>query len=145
MHPGNQLIGKCVLALTWPFAEVSAKHVDVQYIPRMRIFLSFSYDQPRPQLPFNRQGADAGDTIFVSQSIYYHDNAKGNLQAWVIKEVAILLWRPISNRKFVHLETFYEAEQYHSDYYRKQFSSQGYCVPFLPPKLSKAPKNACVT
>ena len=37
------------------------------------------------------------------------------------------------------LETFYEAEEYHQDYYRNN-TSQGYCSAVITPKLAKLRK-----
>jgi len=84
----------------------------------------------------NRQGADAG-TQYRSV-IYYHDNAQKEIAGLVIKEVASYYDGPIVT-EISPLETFYEAEEYHQDYYRNN-QSQGYCSAVITPKLSKLRK-----
>ncbi|MCK0146409.1 peptide-methionine (S)-S-oxide reductase MsrA [Arenibacter sp. F26102] len=84
----------------------------------------------------NRQGGDAG-TQYRSV-IYYHDDAQKEKAGLVIKEVAPYFDKPIVT-EISPLGTFYEAEEYHQDYYRNN-KSQGYCSAVITPKLSKLRK-----
>lgn len=81
----------------------------------------------------NRQGADTG-TQYRSVIFYQNDNQK-NIAQHVIEEVRDLYDNPIVTQ--IHaLETFYEAEDYHQDYYQNN-PSQGYCNYVITPKLVK--------
>ncbi|SDL73088.1 peptide-methionine (S)-S-oxide reductase MsrA [Kriegella aquimaris] len=84
----------------------------------------------------NRQGADAG-TQYRSV-IYYHDENQKEIAALVAKEVAPYYENPIVT-EISPLETFYEAEAYHQDYYRNN-TTQGYCSAVITPKLAKLRK-----
>ncbi len=84
----------------------------------------------------NRQGADVG-TQYRSV-IYYHDKDQHTTALDVLKEVADSFDRPLVT-EISALETFYEAEEYHQNYYRNN-PSQGYCNYVISPKLSKLRK-----
>lgn len=84
----------------------------------------------------NRQGADAG-TQYRSV-IYYHDNVQKENAGQVLREVTPYFDSPIVT-EISPLGTFYEAEEYHQDYYRNN-QSQGYCSAVITPKLSKLRK-----
>ena len=84
----------------------------------------------------NRQGADAG-TQYRSV-IYYHNENQKEIAALVAKEVAPYYENPIVT-EISPLETFYEAEAYHQDYYRNN-TTQGYCSAVITPKLAKLRK-----
>jgi len=84
----------------------------------------------------NRQGADIG-TQYRSV-IYYHDNVQKELADLVIKEVASYYDQPIVT-EIGPLVTFFEAEEYHQNYYTNN-QSQGYCSFVITPKLTKLRK-----
>ncbi len=81
----------------------------------------------------NRQGGDVG-TQYRSV-IYYHDDTQKAIAEQVIKDVDAYYDDPIVT-ELSPLKTFYEAEDYHQDYYRNN-SSQGYCSAVITPKLVK--------
>lgn len=81
----------------------------------------------------NRQGADVG-TQYRSV-IYYHDAEQQATAAKVLTEMATYFNAPIVT-ELTSLGTFYEAEDYHQDYYRNN-ASQGYCQVVINPKLAK--------
>lgn len=81
----------------------------------------------------NRQGADTG-TQYRSVVFYKDENQKKIAEA-VIEEVGNYYDNPIVT-EITQLETFYEAEAYHQDYYRNN-QSQGYCNYVITPKLAK--------
>jgi len=84
----------------------------------------------------NRQGADIG-TQYRSV-IYYHDNVQKELADLVIKEVASYYDQPIVT-EIGPLVAFFEAEEYHQNYYTNN-RSQGYCSFVITPKLTKLRK-----
>ena len=84
----------------------------------------------------NRQGADIG-TQYRSV-IYYHNDSQKEIAGLVLKEVAPYYEQAIVT-EISPLETFYEAEEYHQDYYRNN-QSQGYCSAVISPKISKLRK-----
>jgi len=84
----------------------------------------------------NRQGADAG-TQYRSV-IYYHNEQQKEIAEAVVKKVAPYYEHPIVT-EISALGTFYEAEEYHQDYYANN-QSQGYCSAVITPKLAKLRK-----
>jgi peptide-methionine (S)-S-oxide reductase len=84
----------------------------------------------------NRQGADRG-TQYRSV-IYYHDEKQKDSAELVVNQVAKYYDEPIVT-EISPLDIFYEAEQEHQDYYRRN-QSQGYCSFVITPKLTKLRK-----
>lgn len=84
----------------------------------------------------NRQGGDVG-TQYRS-AIYYHNDLQKEEAETVIKELAPYYNSPIVT-EVTPLDKFYQAEDYHQDYYRNN-TSQGYCSAVITPKLAKLRK-----
>lgn len=84
----------------------------------------------------NRQGGDVG-TQYRSV-IYFHNNVQKEIAKTVVQEVAAFYENPIVT-EISELPIFYEAEDYHQDYYRNN-TSQGYCSAVITPKLAKLRK-----
>lgn len=86
----------------------------------------------------NRQGADVG-TQYRSE-IFYHSEAQKEKAEQYIKwiEKEKLYKNPIVT-KVSPAKEFYNAEDYHQDYY-SQNSQQGYCQMVIAPKLEKLRK-----
>ncbi|MEC3906775.1 peptide-methionine (S)-S-oxide reductase MsrA [Tamlana sp. 2201CG12-4] len=84
----------------------------------------------------NRQGADRG-TQYRSV-VYYHNETQKEIAESVLKEVAPYYENPIVT-EITALHVFYEAEDYHQDYYRNN-QTQGYCNFVISPKLAKLRK-----
>lgn len=84
----------------------------------------------------NRQGADVG-TQYRSV-IYYTDEAQEKAAREVVKQLAPYFDDPIVT-EISPLATFYEAEDYHQNYYNNN-KRQGYCSFVISPKLSKLRK-----
>ena len=84
----------------------------------------------------NRQGADVG-TQYRSV-IFYHNKEQKEIAVTVVTELA-----PYFNSKIVteisEIPIFYEAEDYHQNYYQNN-KSQGYCSYVITPKLTKLRK-----
>ncbi|RNC85013.1 MAG: peptide-methionine (S)-S-oxide reductase [Winogradskyella sp.] len=81
----------------------------------------------------NRQGADRG-TQYRSV-IFYNDDTQKEIAEIVIKELAPYYDNSIVT-EITQLDTFFEAEQEHQNYYREH-QSQGYCSFVITPKLNK--------
>ncbi len=81
----------------------------------------------------NRQGADIG-TQYRS-AIFYHDKEQARIAAEVVNEMQTHYEDPIVT-EITALDVFYEAEEYHQDYYRNN-KLQGYCNFVITPKLNK--------
>ncbi|MGB5370652.1 MAG: peptide-methionine (S)-S-oxide reductase MsrA [Flavobacteriaceae bacterium] len=84
----------------------------------------------------NRQGADMG-TQYRSV-IYYHNEDQKHIAVRVLGEMSQHFDHPIVT-ELSPLSTFYEAEDYHQNYYRNN-TSQGYCTAVITPKISKLRK-----
>ncbi len=84
----------------------------------------------------NRQGADAG-TQYRSV-IFYHDENQKEVAEGVLSEMSSYYEDPVVT-ELSPLKIFYEAEDYHQDYYRNN-QSQGYCNFVITPKLAKLRK-----
>lgn len=84
----------------------------------------------------NRQGADRG-TQYRSV-IFYHNDEQKEIAETVCKELAPYFKDPIVT-EISALETFYEAENEHQDFYRSN-PNQGYCNYVITPKLMKLRK-----
>lgn len=82
----------------------------------------------------NRQGNDVG-TQYRSGIYYTHADQKNRIDHFV-KKVASSLWNDPIVTEVKALDVFYEAEDYHHDYYN-QNSGQAYCQFIINPKLAK--------
>jgi peptide-methionine (S)-S-oxide reductase len=86
----------------------------------------------------NRQGADAG-TQYRS-AIFYHTREQQAEAARVIAEIeAAHVWSKPIVTEAVPFEAFYPAEEYHTDYYRRN-PNQSYCRIVIEPKVAKLRK-----
>jgi peptide-methionine (S)-S-oxide reductase len=82
----------------------------------------------------NYQGHDIG-TQYRSAMFYADDTQKDAFQAAV--ERAPSHWDNPIVTKISHLDTFYEAEEYHQDYFNRN-PGNGYCSVVITPKIVKA-------
>ena len=81
----------------------------------------------------NRQGADTG-TQYRSV-IYFHNDEQEQKAKVVLHEMQAVYEKPIVT-ELSPLGIFYDAEEYHQDYYKNN-SEQGYCQVVINPKLAK--------
>ncbi len=100
----------------------------ISYADILIIFLT-SHDPTT----LNRQGADVGSQ-YRSVIFYQNEIERATAEA-VIKEVATYYDDPIVTQ-ISELGIFYEAEEYHQNYYRNN-RAQGYCSAVITPKLGK--------
>ena len=84
----------------------------------------------------NRQGADRG-TQYRSV-IYYHNEDQKEIATTVLEQMGEVYNDSIVT-ELSPLGIFYDAEEYHQDYYRNN-SDQGYCQVVINPKLAKLRK-----
>ena len=87
----------------------------------------------------NRQGNDVG-TQYRS-AIYYHNEEQRLIAEEVIEEITVAgLWDDPIVTEVTALDTFYEAEEYHQQYFEKN-PFQPYCFVVVRPKVSKFRKK----
>lgn len=102
----------------------------LDYETLLRVFFAI-HDPTTP----NRQGADVG-TQYRSV-IFYHDESQRACAERLIAELnAEGLWGAPIVTHCQPAPTFYPAEDYHQDYYRRH-PGQGYCQAIIAPKLAK--------
>ena len=83
----------------------------------------------------NRQGADVG-TQYRS-AIFYHSPAQREVAEGTIAELtAEKIWDAPIVTEVVPLTEFYNAEEYHQDYFERN-PNQPYCVAVVAPKVAK--------
>lgn len=115
-------------------AEVIQVTFDTDVISLADILIIFMTTHDPTQL--NRQGADVG-TQYRS-AIFYTNEEQKQVANEVISQLAPFFESKIVT-EITPLELFYEAEEYHQDYYRNN-QSQGYCSFVITPKLQKLRK-----
>ncbi|GAB3616897.1 peptide-methionine (S)-S-oxide reductase MsrA [Okibacterium endophyticum] len=81
----------------------------------------------------NRQGADVG-TQYRSAMFYRDDGQREVFEA--ARDRARELWGDGVVTEIAPLGVFYEAEEYHQDFFAKN-PTQGYCMAVAAPKVSK--------
>jgi peptide-methionine (S)-S-oxide reductase len=87
----------------------------------------------------NRQGADVG-TQYRS-ALFYHDEKQRVAAESMIERIkAEGIWDDPIVTEVVPLETFYKAEGYHQEYYRRN-RGQPYCQVVIAPKVAKFRKE----
>ncbi len=86
----------------------------------------------------NRQGNDVGPQY--RSVIFYHDENQREVAERSKMEAAGLWSDPIVT-EISPFETFYPAEQYHQDYYKKVGDRNPYCTYIISPKMEKFRKQ----
>jgi peptide-methionine (S)-S-oxide reductase len=83
----------------------------------------------------NRQGADVGSQY--RSAIFYHNPEQEAVAKEVIKETnSAKLWKKPIVTEVVPFKAFYEAEDYHQEYFKNN-SRQPYCQVVIAPKIVK--------
>ena len=118
-------------------AEVVQVHFDPATISFREVLdILFTIHDPTT---LNRQGADVG-TQYRSV-IFYHTEAQTKIAEEVIAELtASEEYRDPVVTEIVPLDTFYEAEDYHQEYFA-QNPGQPYCRAVISPKVMKFQKK----
>lgn len=83
----------------------------------------------------DRQGADVG-TQYRSVIFHHSDDQRAIAERVIARLNAAGLWSDPIVTKVQPAPTFYPAEAYHQDYYRRN-PGQGYCRVVISPKLAK--------
>jgi peptide-methionine (S)-S-oxide reductase len=83
----------------------------------------------------NRQGADVG-TQYRSAIFHHSPEQKATAERVISQLEASQAWDDPIVTEVAPLETFYAAEEYHRDYYRRN-PNQGYCQVVIAPKIAK--------
>ncbi len=129
--PGYQL----VCTGTTGHAEAVAVTFDPDVIPDVVILdVFFTLHDPRQ---LNRQGNDIG-TQYRSAMFYADDQQKALFEA--AHDRASELWDGDIVTEISPLGDFYEAEEYHQDFFAKN-PNQGYCLAVALPKVNKVRKS----
>jgi peptide-methionine (S)-S-oxide reductase len=128
-HPSYQL----VCTGTSGHAEVVQVQFDPQVISFREILeIFFSVHDPTT---LNRQGADVG-TQYRSV-IFYHSPLQQQTAESLIAELNREgIWRNPIVTELSPFQSFYPAEDYHQEYYKKN-PYQGYCQVVIAPKMAK--------
>lgn len=84
----------------------------------------------------NRQGPDSG-TQYRSAIFYASPEQKATAEAVIADLTRAKLWDAPIVTQVTPLDTFYPAERYHQEYYRRN-PNQGYCQIVIAPKVAKA-------
>lgn len=83
----------------------------------------------------NRQGADVGEQY--RSAIFYHSDSQKQTAEKVKKDIADSgLWNNPIVTEITKFEKFYNAEEYHQDYYKNN-PEKGYCSIVIAPKVRK--------
>ena len=115
-------------------AEVAEVFFDESVISEDVILdIFFTLHDPRQ---LNRQGDDIG-TQYRSEVFYRNDDELAKIEAAF--ERAKELWDGELVTKITPAETFWEAEEYHQDFFAKN-PNQGYCNAVVAPKMAKVRK-----
>ena len=83
----------------------------------------------------NRQGADIG-TQYRSAIFYHNQQQKETAQKLIAELAREGIWDKPIVTEIVPLKTFYSAETYHKDYYKKH-PKEPYCRAVIAPKIAK--------
>ncbi len=112
-----------------------AEVVQITYDPKLITYreLLIIFMTTHDPTTLNRQGADVG-TQYRSV-IFYHDDDQKTIAEDVLVEKKRYYENPVVT-ELSPLPKFFEAEDYHQDYYANN-SEQGYCQYVISPKLSK--------
>ncbi len=106
----------------------------ISYRQLLRIF--FSIHDPTT---LNRQGGDVG-TQYRS-AIFTQDGSQEKIAREVMGEISdSRMWRGRLVTEVVPLEAFYQAEEYHRDYFKRHPES-AYCQMVIAPKVAKFRKQ----
>ena len=113
-------------------AEAAQIHFDPEAISYKEILeVFFTMHDPTS---FNRQGADVG-TQYRSAIFYHNQQQKETAEKLIAELTQEGIWDKPIITEIVPLKTFYSAETYHKDYYKKH-PNEPYCQAVIAPKIA---------
>ena len=105
----------------------------VSYAEILELFW-YAHDPTTP----NRQGNDVGPQY--RSVIFYHSDEQKKISEQSKKEVATKVWDKPIVTEIAKFDAFYEAEDYHQDYYNTVGDRNPYCTYVITPKVQKVKK-----
>lgn len=116
-----------------------AEAVQITYDPKVISYKDLLYIFFRTHDPtqVDRQGPDVGHQY--RSAIFYHDEEQKRLAEKGKKKAQELYDNPIAT-KIEPYKSFYEAEDYHQDYYERNKDAR-YCKIIIDPKIKKLQKS----
>ncbi|MFM8821518.1 MAG: peptide-methionine (S)-S-oxide reductase MsrA, partial [Phenylobacterium sp.] len=124
---------KTVCSGTTDHAEVVQVHFDPKVISFEKI-LEIFWNTHNPTTP-NRQGNDVGPQY--RSVIFYHSPEQARIAETSKADVAPKLWDDKIVTEIVPFTGFWEAEEYHQDYFSKVGDGNPYCSYVIAPKVAK--------
>lgn len=128
---------KAVCSGTTKHAEVIQVYFDpgvISYAEILEVFWS-AHDPTT----LNRQGNDVGPQY--RSVIFYHNDMQKQIAEDSIRNVAPKLWSDPIVTELSPLEKFYQAEDYHLNYYNNVGNRNPYCTFVITPKVKKLQKE----
>jgi peptide-methionine (S)-S-oxide reductase len=114
-----------------------AEVVQIEFDPRVVTYetiLGVFFSVHDPTTP-GRQGADVGSQY--RSVIFYHDDRQKEIAEKKIAELeSNKIWKRPIVTEVVPFKAFYEAEEYHQDYFKRN-PHAGYCQAVVAPKVMK--------
>ena len=112
-----------------------AEDIKISFDPSKVTYRSLleTFGQCHDPTTLNRQGADIG-TQYRSVVMFHDENQKLAAESWKKKLDETLVDQVVT--EIVSAPTFYPAEDYHQDYFRRN-PNQSYCAFVIRPKLKK--------
>lgn len=104
----------------------------ISYKDLLYVFLK-THDPTTP----NQQGADVGSQY--RSVIFYANKEQAELAHEAVKDIQLNLTSPVVT-EILPLDKFYEAEDYHQDFYRNN-PDKNYCKLVIDPKIQKLKKD----
>ncbi|MEZ4936260.1 MAG: peptide-methionine (S)-S-oxide reductase MsrA [Crocinitomicaceae bacterium] len=117
-------------------AEVAQIKFDPKVVSFDKLLEIFWYTHDPTTL--NRQGADVG-TQYRSAIFFHSEEQKIKAEAYKAKLEELNVYPNPIVTEIVKFDVFYEAENYHNDYYSNN-PEQGYCKMVIKPKIEKFKK-----
>lgn len=122
----------------------STGHAEVVQVTYDKSIISYPeileiYWKTHDPTQLNRQGNDIG-TQYRSVIFYHNSNQKKHAEQLKKKLDDIKIWNEPIVTSIEEFTAFYEAEDYHHDYYLNN-PNQGYCQFVITPKLEKFEKT----
>jgi peptide-methionine (S)-S-oxide reductase len=118
-----------------------AEVIQITYDPNLITFkeiLNIFFTMHDPTT-LNRQGNDVG-TQYRSIILYHNQNQKQIAEQVIKENTQARIWNNSIVTQLEPYQTFYKAEDYHQEYYKKN-PEQTYCKIIIDPKISKLRKQ----